>query len=226
MSKKMFFKNLPLFCALSVTAIGITTTAIIFNSSILRIFPLYISLFIMFLMSKVNRTAYLIGGINSIFYAIVYFYFSLYASALYALLFSFPIQIITFIRWKKNSFENSTKFKSFSNISRVIISLSFTVIFTITCFFSCKFSSATAILDIMVSLLGILGTALSLFAYIEYTVISALSGTCTILLYISMILSGYREQVPYLVFSVYSLACMILAIKNASAIFKKQNANN
>lgn len=226
MYNKVISKDFPLICALFVTAVGITTAAIIFNSSIIRIFPLYVSLFIMFLMSKVNRTAYLIGGINSVFYAIVYFYFSLYASALYALLFSFPIQIITFIRWKKNNFENSTKFKSFSPVNRVVISISFTILWFIICFFSCKFSSASAILDITVSLLGILGTVLSLFAFIEYTVFTAISGVCTILLHISMISGGYSEQVPYLVFSVYSLVCMILAIINASAIYKKQNTDN
>ena len=44
-----------------LTAILVTVSSIIVKQSFLRIYPLYVSVFIMLLMSKMNRYAYLIG---------------------------------------------------------------------------------------------------------------------------------------------------------------------
>ena len=90
-----------MFILLAITAIGITISGVIFKQSALRMIPLYVSLVIFLLQSSVNRFAPLIGGINSVFYAIVYFYYELYATAIYSLIVSCPLQIITFINWSK-----------------------------------------------------------------------------------------------------------------------------
>ena len=83
--------NLPRLCLMAVTAILITVTGILFQQSFLRILPLYVSLVVGVLQSRANRYAALLGGINSILYTLVYLYLGLYASAGYAILFSFRL---------------------------------------------------------------------------------------------------------------------------------------
>ena len=101
--KNQFFTkdNLPRLCLMAVTAVLITVTGIIFRQSFIRILPLYVSLLVGLLQSRANRYASLLGGLNSILYTLVYIYLGLYASAGYALLFSFPLQIVTFILWSR-----------------------------------------------------------------------------------------------------------------------------
>ena len=82
---------------LGITAAALTVTAVIFKQSVIRTIPLFVSLFIILLQTKANRFAYLLGGGNSILYAVSYVTMGLYGSALYAFCISFPLQIITFI---------------------------------------------------------------------------------------------------------------------------------
>ena len=64
-----------------ITGILITLTGVLFHQSVQRMIPLYVSLVVGMLQSRANRYANLIGGINALLYAVVYFYFGLYASA-------------------------------------------------------------------------------------------------------------------------------------------------
>jgi nicotinamide mononucleotide transporter PnuC len=215
-------KNLPIFLLIFVTAIGITVTSLIFKQSFLRILPLYISLLVLFLQSGVNRFAPLIGGINSVIYAVVYFYYGLYATALFSLLFSAPLQIITFIRWSHHRVGNTTELRKLSTKQRLTIISIFVLVWALVCYILIRVSSDYALLDTSVSLLGILTTFLMLFGYIEYTVLQVVSGVVTIALYINMIVNGVSEQVPYLVFAIYSLICICISVKTARKLFKHQ----
>ena len=91
MKKETIKKNLPSFLLIGCTAVLITVTGIKFNQSFFRILPLFISLFVANLQSRVNRYGSLLGSINSLIYAGVYVYYGLYASVLSALLVSFHI---------------------------------------------------------------------------------------------------------------------------------------
>ncbi len=97
---------------LVVTAVCITASGILYKQPLLHILPLYISLFISLLQSHVNRIAYLIGAGNAILYAIVYWHFRLYASAVYAILFSCTIQLATYFLWSKHPSGKATIFRA------------------------------------------------------------------------------------------------------------------
>lgn len=73
-----------------ITAAAITAAGLWFHQNFFRILPLYVSLFVMILSAQVNRYAFLLGGLNLILYAAVYFVYGLYGMAAYALLVSFP----------------------------------------------------------------------------------------------------------------------------------------
>lgn len=101
LSKRLVFL-VPIFA----TAALITAAGLYFHQDFFRILPLYVSLFVLIFSAKVNRYAFLIGGLNSILYAAVYFAYGLYGMAVYALVFSFPIQMLSFFRWKSTLTSN------------------------------------------------------------------------------------------------------------------------
>ena len=149
-------KNLFILILLTVTGILITVTGILFRQAFLRILPLYISLFVMLLNSRVSRFGPLVGGINSLLYAVVYLHYGLYASAAYAVLVSCPFQIVTFIRWSKHPYENSTVFRRMTWKQRGLTALAFAAAWLIVCAVLQRLSSNYMLLDTTTSLLGVL----------------------------------------------------------------------
>lgn len=183
--------------------------------------PLTVSIFIMLLQTGINRYALLLGGLNSIIYAIVDFSMGIPASAWYALLFSFPLQIIAFINWNRNKYKSSTILKSLSLKTRIVIGILFAIcwvsVFT-TLYID---GNPYAILDSTSSLLGILGTFLTMLAYKEYPYISLVSGVISIFLNVQVCLNDIN-RIPYLIFSIYSYICIIITFININKLYKEQ----
>ncbi|MBR6780577.1 MAG: nicotinamide mononucleotide transporter, partial [Clostridia bacterium] len=163
-------KDIPMYVFMAVAAILITVTSVIYKQSFLRVLPLYISLAVGLFQSRVSRYASLIGGVNSILYALVYVYYHLYGSAVYALLVSCPIQLLTFIRWNKNKWEQSTVLRRMSWKQRGLIAAFFGVALAAMWFILPLLGSEYVFLDSASSLLGILTSFMTMFAFIEYTV--------------------------------------------------------
>ncbi len=145
-----------------------------------------------------------------------------YASIASTLLISLPFQVFTFIRWNTRPWGETTVLKSLSLKQRVAIILGFFV----SSFVLWRILSLTdanhVLLDSIVFILGLLNSTLTLFAYIEYTWFMLLSTIMNMFLYVSMIFAGNSEQVPYLVFSIYSIVCMCVAFKKANILYKLQ----
>ena len=111
--------NLPFYVLMAITFVLLTIARFYCKQPLLRTLPLYISLVVGFLQSRVNRYAPLIGGFNSLLYAYVYYYFGLMAMAAYALLFSCPLQLITFLQWHKRAYKHSTVFRCMTTKQRI-----------------------------------------------------------------------------------------------------------
>ena len=107
------------------TAVLITASGIYYKQNFLRILPLYVSLVIALLQSRVNRYASMLGSVNSLLYGAVYFYYNLYGSALSAIFFSCPIQVLTFIRWNKHKSGNSTVLRKMTPKQMILIGTGF-----------------------------------------------------------------------------------------------------
>ncbi len=182
-SKKDIFIFILMFC----TAVLITVTAVYFNQKFLLIMPLYVSLIIGMLQSKVNRYSCLLGSANSIIYGIVYFYYNLYASALSAVLFSCPIQLITFIRWNKHKRGNSTKLNKLTLKQKLFLVAGYVVLLVLMWILLPLIGSEYVFLDSASNILGIFIYFLTMFAFIEYTFCMIINGILTIILYVTMI---------------------------------------
>ena len=173
-------------------------------------------------MSKVNRYAYLIGGINALSYGFVYLHYNIPGSAISALLISFPLQIISFIIWSKTSWKKTTVLKKMSAKARILNAV-FLLLGWIAYYIIIRcLGSASSLIDSMASLLGMYITVLQMLKYSEYTMLMIPSGLLSISLYISLISQGTIEQIPFLIYSVYSFICVIRSVFNAKKIMKDQ----
>lgn len=204
-----------------ITAIGITVAGIYYKQKFFLYMPLYVSLIIGLLQSKVNRYSCLLGSANSILYGVVYFYYKIYASAISAVCFSCPIQLLTFIRWNKNKRGNSTKLNKLKPKHKILLLAGYVVMLILLWFLLPLIGSEYVFLDSATNLLGIIIYFLTMFAFVEYTSCMLVNGLITIFLYISM-LEGSPDILTHLIFSVYSFVCISFAFFEARKLYKLQ----
>ncbi len=221
MKNKFSKKDIFIFTLMGCTAILITVVGIYFQQSFLRILPLYNSLVIGMLQSRVNRYASLMGSINSLLYGVVYCYYSLYGSVFSAVLFSFPIQLLTFIRWNKNKWEHSTVLRKMNMKQKILLTIGYLIVLVVMWIVLPLIGSEYVFLDSATNLLGIIIYFLTMFAYVEYTFLMLINGIIGIILYITM-LKDTPETATYLIFSVYSYICTIFAFFQARKLYANQ----
>lgn len=212
-----------MFVLMCTTAVLITAAGVYFNQSFLRILPLYISLVIGMLQSRVNRYASLIGSLNSLLYGVVYFYYGLYGSLFSAVLFSFPIQLLTFLRWNKNKWEHSTVLRRLTAKQRILLCAGCVFSLIAMWIILPLIGSQYVFLDSITNMLGIVIYFLTMFAFFEYTFLMIINGIIGIALYIQM-LGESPEMTTYLIFSVYSFICIVFAFFQAKKIYNSQQA--
>ncbi len=220
-SKNISKKDIFIFALMGLTAVLITVAGVIYHQNFFRILPLYVSLIIGMLQSRVNRFASLLGSVNSLLYGAVYIFYKLYGSGVSALLFSCPIQLITFIRWNKNKSGESTVLRRLSVKWRIIMLVSFAVLLLAMWILLPLIGSQYVFLDSATTLLGILIYFLTMFAFVEYTSFMIINGIINIFLYIQM-LPDSPETMTYLIFSVYSFICICFAFFEARKLYKTQ----
>ena len=214
-------KDIFLYVLMALTAVGISAAAIYYKQSFLLIMPLYVSIVIGMLQSRVNRFASMLGSVNSIVYGAVYLYYNLYGAAFSAWLFSFPIQLITFIRWNKNKRGSSTKLRKMTPKMMILVAVGFCVALVLMWTLLPLLGAEYVFLDSVTTLLGILIYFLTMFAFVEYPFYMIINGILSIALYVTM-LEESPETLTYLIFSVYSFICICFAFFEARRLYKAQ----
>lgn len=220
-SKNISKKDIFIFALMGLTAVLITVAGVVYHQNFFRILPLYVSLIIGMLQSRINRFASLLGSVNSLLYGAVYIFYKLYGSGISALLFSCPIQLITFIRWNKNKSGESTVLRRLSVKWRIVMLVSFAVLLLAMWILLPLIGSQYVFLDSATTLLGILIYFLTMFAFVEYISFMIINGIINIFLYIQM-LPDSPETMTYLIFSVYSFICICFAFFEARKLYKIQ----
>ena len=219
-NKKLSPKDIFLFIIMGCTAVLITAAGL-YHQGVLRIIPLYNSLVIGLLQSRISRYASLIGSMNSLLYGVVYFYYGLYGSLFSAVLFSFPLQLLTFIRWNKNKWEHSTVLRKLTVKQRILLTGGFVAALIAMWIILPLIGSQYVFLDSLTNLLGIVIYFLTMFAFVEYTFLMVINGVIGIALYVQM-LGESPEMITYLIYSVYSFICIVIAFFQAKKIYKSQ----
>ena len=175
----------------------------------------------MLLAARVNRYTYLLGGVNALLYALVYWHYGLYASFAYAVLVSSPIQILTFIRWNKKPWGNATVLKRLSNHLRFCIGVVFMISWALIMGVLNLLDSNYQLLDSSLTLVGILVSILSMLYYMEYAYVNLLTGLLSIILY-SLMLKEAPEQITYLIYNIYCTICLIISVINIQKMYQVQ----
>ncbi len=214
-------KDIFIFILMGLTAVLISAAGIYHRQNFLLILPLYVSLIIGMLQSRVNRFASLLGSFNSLVYGVVYIHYNLYGSAFSALLFSFPIQLLTFIRWNKNKVGSTTRLRKMTARQRILLSVGFAAALVALWFLLPLIGSEYVFLDSATTLLGILIYFLTMFAFIEYPIFMLVNGAVNIALYITM-LGDSPDITTHLIFAVYSYVCTVFACFEAKKLYDGQ----
>lgn len=203
------------------TGIAILIAGVVFKQEFFLMIPLFVSLFVMSFQSEANRIGPLIGSINSIIYTVAYIYMGVYASAASAILFSFPIQLMTFFRWKKNAYNKTAIFRKMTTKMRVGWSIAFLVLWGIIAVIFMQLDYEYAILDSCTLLFGFVIPILTMLAYIEYTYLWIIQCILGVFLNIQMVINDPKET-TYLIYGVYALYCVIGAFISVQKFYKEQ----
>ena len=198
------------YALIGLTAVAITVAAVLTSCPVYRVIPLYVSLAVMYLQTKASRISFLLGGCNAAYYAVVYFFLDLYGMSLYSILVASPIQIATYIRWKKRPFKHSALLKRLSWKQRLAAVLGFGGVWGLLYLVLSGFGSAYLILDNTVSVIGAAANVASLLYLIEFPYVQCLSHILNIVLYIQMVQAD-PKQWTFLVYTIYALTCAAIS---------------
>ena len=203
-----------------ITGIAILVAGILCKQEFFLMIPLFISLFVMGFQSEANRLGALAGAINSLIYTAAYIYMGVYASAASAVLFSFPIQLMTFFRWKKKAYKKTVVFRRMSTKMRLLCAFGFIALWTALAIAFVKLDYEYAILDSGSFLMGFITPVLTM---IEYTYLWLVSAVVGLLLSVQMVVNDYKET-TYLIYSVYCFYCIICAFINVRKFYNEQQS--
>ena len=206
-----------------ITGIAILIAGIICKQEFFLMIPLFVSLFVMAFQSDANRTGLLIGAINSVIYTAAYIYMGVYASAASSILFSFPIQLVSFFTWKKKAYKNTVIFRKMTNKQRIIFISAVLIAWAVTAGILMHLKYEYAILDSISFLFGFIIPILTMLAYIEYTYLWIIQAVIGLLLNIQMVINDYKET-TYLIYGIYCLYCVIGAFMSVRKFYKEQQS--
>ena len=206
---------------IGVMGVIIIASAIVCRTHPFNVLPLMISLFVMAFQSEANRYAALAGSLNSIIYAAVYMNFGVYGSVAQSLLLSFPIQLLTFLRWNKNAYKHTVIFKKMSNAGGGFLYGGVAFVWIAMCIVLKMANYEFAVLDSASTLLGIVIPILTMLAYVEYTYLWLVQAVFSILLNVQLVMADYSKM-PYLIYSIYCAYCIVMAFINVHKFYKEQ----
>lgn len=212
-------------CLLALFAVLITVAGIVFRQSALRIAPLYVSLVIGFLQSKASRYAHLLGAFNCFLYTAAYFSFRMYATAISTILFSLPLQSVTFWLWSKKSYKQSTEFRTLKAWQWLVGGAAFAVAYAVIQFALTSANSNHPFLDNAATLVGFLVSVLSLLSFREYSWFMLLSGAINLLMF-GVMTREDPAQSTYLIYAVHSMICMVAQFCSVQKLYAEQRAGS
>ena len=206
------------------TAVLITICSLIFRENVFVVIPLYISLFVWFLQSKASKYAFLLGGLNSILYAAVDLFNGLYASAVYDILVSCTLQVITFINWGRHSYgKNSTIFKRLS-AKQIIFTVSAGAALWGGLYLVLSFlGSGYMLFDNTRTLLGAVATILCALSFIEYTYFQQINIIISIIMY-GMMFKEEPIMITHFIFNIYALICSVRSFIKMKKLYHEQQS--
>ncbi len=208
-------------CVAAITGVLIIVFGIIFKQPFIKMLPFLISIFVMMLQGKANRYGFLTGALNSIIYIYVYWLLGAYSTMAYVLLFSCPVQFFTFFNWQKHSYKKSVTFKKMSKKLRIFTAVVYVLAWVCVYIVLKMLKSEVAVLDTTSSLIGVLVSLLTAFAYIEYSYLWIVGTVVGLFLNIQLAFADIAN-ITLVVSGAYNLYCSIMAFITVKKLYQKQ----
>lgn len=184
-----------------------------YKPTIFLYIPLLVSVAVMFLQSRVNRYAFMLGTINSVLYAIAYMKMTLYSTAMYALIVSCPLQLITFFNWNCHTKQKKTDLRKMSVSTRLktsgLIIGGFILLYMI--FF--KLNSQYLFFDNSITILGIVSSVLCMLRFKEYAFLQILCNIISLITFMIM-LNSDPSRIIWVINAANSIISSFIALKN------------
>ncbi|MGI6713867.1 MAG: nicotinamide mononucleotide transporter [Bacilli bacterium] len=218
-------KSLFMYTLMIVSGILIIIFSIQRRAPIIKVIPCLVTLLVQFFNSKANRYAKVIGGINSIIYAIGFFMDGLWGPFLNALLISSTLQFITFLRWNKNKYKQGTIYRKLSPRLKIIVYISvFCVSIVFARIFQMLPNTTYPELNGVIFGLSLVITFLLMFAVIDGVAINILNCSLSLAMYIYMVVTQSPENLHYIVIMSYSVISETLCFFTWQKLYKEQTA--
>lgn len=212
------------YILLGITFVVLLVFGIHNRQKFIKLLPSLISLGVFLLSSKANKWTFFIGALNALLYAVGYIMEGVYASALSAVVVSFPLQTASFFRWKKNSYRQSTKFRKMSTRKSVVLYFS-SIIACIAMYFIIGTipSSKQTAFDVMVFVFGLYATILTMLGYMEALLFSIVNIVSNILLWSMTVIDGNAANITYVISMCFNCYCTINMCITWRRLYKEQN---
>ena len=192
------------YIIVAVYTVTLTVLSILFKQMFIKVLPCYISLVVMLLQARANKYCFLLGALNSVIYAVGYYFEKVYGSLAEALVLSFPIQMITFFVWKRNEGKSQSKTRNLTLKQALITVASFIVVWVGMYFVFKAIGDSSPILDNSIFVLSLVIYVYTLFGIVESRLLLIVS--CCISLTMWTIKTFYDiKSITYVLLSVYNL---------------------
>ena len=211
----------------SLAFISLIVLSFITKQKFIKLLPCLVTLFVQLLDSKVNRFSKLIGAANCIIYSVGYFDDGLYGNAFSALLYSMPIQIITFILWSKNKYKQGTIVRSFTQPRRsALLWVTIVAALVSICVIKVLPNSNFPTIQGILFGVGLVYSLLAMFGYIEWIYLSIPSSILSLGLYVYIVATINPANITYVIIQTYTLIRLCVGAFNWHKMYKEQAALN
>ena len=184
---------------------AIIVCAAVFGQKFIKVLPVVVSLFVVLLSAHANRYTFLIGAVNSVIYSVGYIMERLYASVASALLLSFPIQIVSFVLWKKRSYRKTSRnIRTIPPRNYLWLVPLFAALWGGFFWLFSAVGSSNTVLDNTIFILGIFSSFFLMLGYLENVFISLVSTALGFWLWTTLTI-GNIANITYLLYYVYLL---------------------
>lgn len=223
MKKTINKKDIIYFLPMITAFVLITSLGIYYEQAFIKLLPAWVTLGVNLLTAKVNRVSFLIGAVNCIIYSIGYFQEGLYGSGGSALLYSLPLQLVSYFTWRKNKRGSARNIKTLNTFGRFITACALIgLTITSALILSHISGSNQSLLDGAIFIFGLFATVFIMLGFIEGVVINVASITVSVTMWLVIVISGKTENITYAILNLYNLYMVILSLINWIKLYNKQ----
>lgn len=219
--KKNFilFELIPILATLA----GILGFGIAYGQVAIKLAPVCISLVVMLFNARANRWGFILGGLNSILYAVGFVMEGLYGSLL-STCFGAVMQFVTFFFWKRRAYGKATMFRRMKGRTEILCGIGFLLAWLVAALVLRRAGGTEFVLDSMSMLLGFVLPILTMFAYLESLPLNLVNMVVSLALWIRIVAAGNLANLTYLVYSVY---CAYMTVRQTArwvGLYREQRA--